>query len=146
MGIHHKLLAVGVALLAISCGGGAAGSPGGGGDDLSVSIEGPSQGADVQVPFTVNLSASVPLGPTDTGEHHVHLYYDSDAQGENYDVVESDSFKVTKLPPGTHTILASLRNADHSPAGAEDETTVKVVASQDVKEGTTENDEGGRGY
>jgi hypothetical protein len=132
--------------LGAACGGGSAASDtGGGGADgegLSVAVDKPADGATVSVPFTVELSSSVPLGTTDTGRHHVHLYYDGDAESEDYDVVESNTYEVDKLPPGEHTILASLRNADHSPAGAETEITITVETSQNVKEGTGENDTG----
>lgn len=37
-----------------------------------------------------------------------------------------DTFEVSGLSPGEHTIEASLRNADHTDAGPSDEITVIV--------------------
>jgi len=136
-------------LLLGACGdaGDGGGSAAGSSDQPSVRVEAPADGAKVTDPFTVSLSSSEPLGPTDTGEHHVHLYYDG--SDKDYDVVEADSFEVGDLAPGEHTIVASLRNADHSDAGAEDEITVTVKAAKGTTEGEGENDTGdgdGNGY
>jgi hypothetical protein len=113
------------ALLGAACGAesGTATSGGGGGEGTSVAIEAPAEGAEVSMPFTVRLSSSEPLGPTDTGKHHVHLTFDG---SDEYKVVESSTFEVTGLDSGEHSVEASLRNADHSPAGATDEITVTV--------------------
>lgn len=135
--------ATAVLLLAAACGAEAGGGPGGGGGELSLDITMPSDGAQLQVPFTVQLSSSVALGPTDTGKHHVHIYYDGDEQ--EYDVVESDSFEVTELSPGKHTIVASLRNADHSDTGVESEVEV-MVASNGKAGGGGEDNGGGYNY
>lgn len=93
---------------------------------LSLSISAPSDGAEVSVPFEVKLHSSVPLGDPETGRHHVHLYYDTTTPQGSYDLVYGDSFNVTNLSPGQHTILASLRNADHSDAGPAKLITVTV--------------------
>jgi hypothetical protein len=128
-------------LLLVACGGGEeAGSSGGSG--ASFSIASPSEGADVSVPFTLEISSSEELGPTDTGAHHVHVFFDGD--DSNYEVVESDRFEVTELSPGEHKITASLRNADHSGAGAEAEITVVVTGTGE--EDTGGGDTGGRDY
>jgi hypothetical protein len=101
-------------------------SAGSGGDDLALAIATPGDGDDVEVPFDVEFDSSVPLGPTDTGEHHVHLFFDGNE--EEYDVVEGDAFTVERdLEPGEHTVAASLRNADHSDAGVLAEITVNVA-------------------
>lgn len=116
-------------LLMASCGGGGGGttdtSAGAGGDDeMTLTIESPEAGADLPTPFTLELASSVELGPTDSGAHHVHVYYDDNE--DEYEVVESDSFEVTDLPPGEHEIYASLRNADHSETGVEAAVEVTV--------------------
>jgi hypothetical protein len=129
-----------VALLAAACGGGEeAGSSGGG--DGSIAIASPSDGAEVSVPFTLEFSSGVKLGATDTGAHHVHVFFDGD--DSNYEVVESDRFEVAGLSSGEHTITASLRNADHSAAGAEAEITVDVAEGGG---GDTGEDTGTDGY
>jgi hypothetical protein len=103
---------------------------------MSVSIAEPMKDAKVSLPFTVKIDASLPLGPTDSGKHHVHLWFDNDAN--DYLVVESETAEITNglkatlsgkpmdLAAGKHTIHVSLRNANHSPAGAETEIPVQV--------------------
>jgi hypothetical protein len=83
-----------------------------------------ANGATVTVPFTIKVKSSVPLGPTESGRHHVHIWFD--ANENDYQVVESDSLEVTNLPAGQHTVHVSLRNANHSPAGADTQTMVVV--------------------
>lgn len=115
-----------LAMIAVACGGGAT-ATGGGGSGLSVRIVSPTDGESVSEPFTVRLDASVPLGDPSTGDHHVHLCFDGASCDNEYTLVYGDSIPVTGLSPGSHTIEASLRNADHSDAGAPtDSITVKV--------------------
>lgn len=108
---------------------------GGGGGGMSVSIAEPAKDAKVTMPFTVKVDAGVPLGPTESGKHHVHLWFDGDAN--DYAVVESDSVQIVpglralsgkamQLTDGRHTIHVSLRNANHSAAGADTEIDVQV--------------------
>ncbi|MEU4363288.1 hypothetical protein [Promicromonospora sp. NPDC023987] len=120
-------------------GGGYGGGAGGGGDaeagGMTLEITSPQDGDTVEVPFTVELASSEELGPTDSGAHHVHVFFDGDDQ--EYQVVESDSVEIADLPEGEHVVNASLRNADHSPAGVETEVTVTAGA------GGTGSDTGG---
>jgi hypothetical protein len=118
------LLLVAFALAAAACGEESEAGAGGGGGSDQLSIESPSEGAEVSVPFTLQFSSSEELGPTDTGAFHIHVFYDGNEA--EYEVVESDTFEVGNLSAGEHTITASLRNADHSAAGAEDEISVTV--------------------
>ncbi|MEU2201737.1 hypothetical protein [Isoptericola sp. NPDC019482] len=111
-----------LALLAAGCGGDD--GSGGGSGGMTLEITAPDDGATVDVPFTVELSSSEELGPTESGAHHVHVFFDGD--DSEYQVVESDSVEITDLPAGEHEIDASLRNADHSPAGVETSITVTV--------------------
>jgi hypothetical protein len=64
--------------------------------------------------------------------------------------VEADNVTVDsgKLGPGQHVIHASLRNANHSAAGAEAEATVMVTGGGGAPASTspTANDMGGYGY
>lgn len=123
MGLGAVLL--GLALLAAACGGGASA---GGSNGLSVRITSPANGATVSEPFTVKLDASVPLSDPSTGEHHVHLCFDGANCDQEYTLVYGNSIPVSGLTPGTHTIEASLRNADHSDAGAPtDSITVTIT-------------------
>jgi phage baseplate assembly protein gpV len=121
------IVLVGVALAGVACGSNADKSGGsnaatGGGSDLSVTA--PSDGANVTQPFTVQVSSSAKIGPTSSGNDHVHLYFDGSQK--NYDVCTSTSCQVSGLSPGKHVIEASLRNADHSDAGPKDSITVYV--------------------
>lgn len=144
---RRRLLVVGLplfALLAAACGGSSAGA--GGSDSLSMEIGSPADGARVAATFTVTFDASVPLGEPSTGEHHVHLCFDAaDCSGESeYELVYGDSFEVDDLPPGEHTIEASLRNADHSDAGVSDEITVTVGGGSSEGDGESgDSDSGG---
>lgn len=129
-----------VALLAAGCGGaddsggdGGAASAGG----MTLEITAPKDGATVEVPFTVDLSSSEELGTTESGKHHVHVFFDGD--DSEYQVVESDSVEITDLPAGEHEIDASLRNADHSPAGVE--TSIIVTVGDGGTGGTGGGDE-----
>lgn len=128
--MSRPLMAAGIALAFVltACGGDD------GGGSLSVDIVEPADGADLGVPFTFVVDSSEELGPTESGNHHVHLYFDGD--DSSYEVIESgngeeheiaaDSPALEGLDPGEHTLNVSLRNADHSAAGAEAEVTVTV--------------------
>jgi len=93
-------------------------------DRSSLSIAEPADGAEVEVPFTVRFSSDVDLGPIDSGASHVHIWIDG--KEDDYEVVEGDSYEIEGLAAGEHTISVSLRNADHSAAGSEDEISVVV--------------------
>jgi hypothetical protein len=78
----------------------------------SISITSPSNGVKVKVPFTVTVSSSEPLGPTNSGKDHWHLYFDG--KETQYKVITSTSTRVTSLAPGKHKIEASLQHAGRS--------------------------------
>ena len=125
------LLALG--LVAAACSGASAASSGGGA--MSISIASPKDGATVSEPFTLKLDASVPIDDPSTGEHHVHLCFDGASCDDLAGTVISytDSVQVSTLSPGTHTIEASLRNADHSDAGVSTQITITVSGGQTDK-------------
>jgi hypothetical protein len=119
---------VSVTFVAAACGGASAGGSAGGADSLSLNFSSPADEANVSDPFTVTLEANVPLDDPSTGEHHVHLCIDGadcDVESE-YALVYGDTFEVSGLSTGEHTIEASLRNADHTDAGPSDEITIVV--------------------
>jgi hypothetical protein len=130
-----------LALAGTACGGSSSEASAGG--DTSVAISEPADGAEVRAPFRLELTAGVELGPPDSGRHHVHVFYDGNE--DDYAVVETATFKVEDLSPGEHTIHASLRNADHSAAGADDTVAVTVAAGQDAEPGSGEEGEGDEG-
>ena len=97
----------------------------------SVSIVEPADGATIKAPFQLKVKSSESLGPKESGQHHVHLFFDGN--DKKYDVIESDSIEIgtsskamAGLSPGRHEMDVSLRNADHSPAGAETKIMVEV--------------------
>jgi hypothetical protein len=117
-------------LLAAGCGGdsGDSGdSAGGSGGGLSLRIVEPAGDAPVCPPFMVKVEASVPLGTTESGKHHIHVWFDDNEN--DYQVVEADQVEIASgdLSPGEHVIHASLRHANHSAAGAEAEQAVMVT-------------------
>ena len=137
------LVVMGIAVtLSASCGEPA--PTAGAGGDPTVVIESPNDGARVVAPFEVELESAVELGSPDSGKHHVRIVYDGKAR--DYTVVEDTTFTVSDLPPGEHTIEASLRNADESPAGATDSIAVTVATGDDGAEEDTGGDDGGYGY
>jgi hypothetical protein len=109
--------------------GGGGGSSGGVGD-LTLSVATPTDGAEVSIPFDVTLESNVALGPPESGNYHVHLFFDSDTGSSDYELVYGPTVQVTReLAPGEHTIIASLRNADHSDAGQSQTITVVVAGA-----------------
>lgn len=122
------VLSVGVvALLAAACGNGSSSAGASGGGSPAISIVSPSDGAKVTSPFSLKVSSSEALGPTDSGKDHWHLYIDGNQQ--DYKVITSTSTEVQGLAAGRHTIAASLQHADHSPVGPVDKITVTVAGS-----------------
>ena len=143
---HKRILiamTIVVGLLGAACGSDKSGGDSGTGaaargpGDTDLAISAPADGAKVSLPFTLEFRSGVPLGAPETGDDHIHVFYDGD--DSNYEVVGTDSFQVTDLSPGDHTITASLRNADHSPAGTD--VTIHVT----VTGGSSGNDSGGAG-
>jgi hypothetical protein len=136
-------------LLVAGCGGSSDDSGGGGGSGgggLTLKIVEPTDGTSVTTPFTVKVDSGVPLGTTESGKHHIHVWFDDNAN--QYQVVEADNVQVDsgKLSSGQHTIHASLRNANHSAAGAEAETTVMVTSGGAPAPASSPSDTGGYGY
>jgi hypothetical protein len=120
---------VALALVAAGCSKKATPSSGGSGGSggSAFSIAAPATGASVSEPFAVKVNSSAPLGDPSTGDDHVHLCFDGADCSVDYKIMYSDSFQITDLPSGQHTITASLRNADHSPVGPTATITVTVT-------------------
>jgi hypothetical protein len=125
-----------LALFAAACGGddddaGASGPP-------SVGITAPTADARVGRSFDVNFVINFPIGEPDTGRDHVHLYYDGNMTEGEYGIAYGDTFTVTDLAPGQHTLQAFVAHADHSVTDAHsDEITVDVTDS-DASSDTTD--------
>jgi hypothetical protein len=118
------LLLIASVLIAAGCGL-ASGSSGGSGGEPKFSITSPSDGDEVELPFTVRVSTSEELGPEESGKDHWHLYFDG--KEAEFEVITSTSARIDNLSPGEHTIEAALQHADHSPVGPEDEISVTVA-------------------
>lgn len=128
---RRALVGAAVAVLAAGmlagCGSESSAGSGSGSDSPSLSITSPSEGDTVGSSFTVKWQSNVDLGEPDTGKDHVHVFVDGNSN--DYTVVGGDSFEVTGLSDGQHTVDVTLQNADHSPAGAEDQIDVMVSGS-----------------
>jgi hypothetical protein len=122
-----------IGLLAAACGGDSDAATATGDDGTTLSITAPSDGAEVSVPFTVEIDSSEQIGTTDTGLHHVHVYWDGDESA--FTLVETDSVEITDAPEGQHTLTASLHNADHTPAGVEVDITLTVGEGSESDDG-----------
>jgi hypothetical protein len=116
---------------------------GGGGGDMTVAIADPTDGAEVGRSFDLTVDSSVPLGETDTGRHHVHLYYDGNTAEGEYDIVYGTTATVDRLDPGEHTIEAVIANPDHSTTDARDEITVTVGEDAGASDGGSGDGSGG---
>ena len=151
------ILGTTVLLGATACGNDSSGNTtpgsggGGSGGGLTVSIVEPSDGAAIKAPFNLKVNSSVPLGPTESGQHHVHLFFDGN--DKNYEVVESDTMEISSsskalkdVSPGKHELDISLRNADHSAAGAETKIMVDVGEGGSQPPSTGDTGGGGGGY
>ena len=118
-----------------SSGSGSSGSSGGS-SAPTLSIVSPATGASVSAPFMLKVSSDETLGPTSTGDDHLHVFIDGSS---SYKVMTSDQMKITGLSKGQHTILVTLQHADHSPVGPK--ATVKV----DVTKGSGSSSNTGTG-
>jgi hypothetical protein len=120
-------VAVLAAGLLAGCGNQSTSGSGSGSDSPTLSITSPSEGDTVGSSFMVKWDSSASLGEPDTGKDHVHVFVDGNAN--DYTVVGGDSFEVTGLSPGKHTVDVTLQHADHSSAGADDQVDVTVSGS-----------------
>lgn len=142
-----SVIATAVAAVALSaCGSSSddvsSGGSGGGGE--KVTIASPADGASVQAPFMLKWDSTVPLGPTDTGKDHVHVYVDGNSN--DYTVVGANQFRIKGLSPGKHKVEISLQHADHSPVGPKSAITVNVTGGGSSTNPTTDDSGGGDPY
>lgn len=97
----------------------------GNGGRPTLSIQAPSDGANVKLPITLKFTTSEDIGPTDSGKDHVHVFVDG--KTNEYTVVTSTTYQIKSLPMGRHVIGVTLQHADHSPAGASAQVNVNVT-------------------
>jgi hypothetical protein len=115
------LLFVLALFVATSCAGTAASA-----DDMTIHVTRPANGAVVPRSFTVRVASNVPIGPPDTGRHHIHLYWDGEREEGKYDIVYKKTFKKTGLSPGVHMLDAVIANADHSTTSTHEQLQLTV--------------------
>lgn len=137
-------VAVLAAGLLAGCGNQSSAGSSSGSDSPTLSITSPTEGATEGSSFMVKWDSNVSLGEPDTGKHHVHIFVDGNSS--DYTVVGGDSFEVTGLSPGKHTVDVTLQNADHSPAGAEDQVDVNVSGSGGGSSPSDSSSSGGGKY
>jgi hypothetical protein len=89
----------------------------------TLAVSEPGTSAAVSVPFTVKVSTNVRLGTPESGDYHVHIYFDDNVN--QYIVMTSDTAQITSAPAGVHMLHLSLRHANHSAAGVE--TAIQVT-------------------
>jgi hypothetical protein len=113
----------------------------------TLTITSPAAGATVTEPFMLKISSDQTLGPTSSGNDHVHLFVDG---GSSYLVVTSTRAKIKNLSPGKHTLLVTLQHADHSPVGPKARVTVTVSGGAGAGSNSTPSPggagSGGYGY
>ncbi|HEX6686966.1 MAG TPA: hypothetical protein VF062_29645 [Candidatus Limnocylindrales bacterium] len=103
---------------------GTGGSTGGAGD-ANFNVAEPAANASVSVPFMVKVNSSEALGTTETGNHHIHVWFDGNEA--EYKIGYGDSVQITEqLSPGAHKMTVSLRHANHSDAGPRVEVPITV--------------------
>jgi hypothetical protein len=127
--LKHRTLALAVAavLAVAACGTGSQAGQSDTAGGMTIDVVEPADGSDVSIPFAVQIEASVPLGEPESGNHHVHLYFDTDTRSAEYDIVYGNTAEVTRqLEPGDHVVIAALANPDHSLAGPTHEIAVTV--------------------
>ncbi|GAA4497108.1 hypothetical protein GCM10023191_040090 [Actinoallomurus oryzae] len=112
----------------------------------TLSIQAPSDGANVELPITLKFTTSEDIGPTDSGKDHVHVFVDG--KTNEYTVVTSTTYQIKSLPMGRHIIGVTLQHADHSPAGASAQVSVNVTggSSGGGSSDSTGGGNGGYGY
>jgi hypothetical protein len=146
---------IGVAFMAAAlagCGGSSNASSGGQGSggqgsgsqqgSSALTITEPKNGATVTLPFTVKYTTSEPLGPTDSGKDHVHVFLDG--KKNEYTVVPANSYEIKNAPAGKHEIDVTLQRADHSPVGPTAKIMVNITGAGTG--GGTSGGTGGGGY
>jgi hypothetical protein len=119
-----------------SGGSSASSGSGAGNSGPTLSIVSPATGASVTAPFMLKVSSDETLGPTSTGDDHLHVFIDGSS---SYKVMTSDQMKITGLSKGQHTILVTLQHADHSPVGP------KATVNVDITKGTSSSSSTGTG-
>ncbi|MGH2404356.1 MAG: hypothetical protein ACRDGN_07805 [bacterium] len=111
-------LGAGLALLAVAC---ASSS------EAQVVIESPAEGATVQSPVELTMSANgTGIGTPDTGNRHFHVHVDGSSE---YEIVYDTSTSI-ELSPGQHTIEVILAEPNHEETSTTASVTVQVSGGE----------------
>lgn len=95
----------------------------------SVELLEPAAGEEVEQPFEVAFAVDgVEIGPTETGEHHLHFYVDD---GDFMPHESTDPFTISGEEPGEREIRVELARANHDEIGVGDTVTVTIAGEPD---------------
>jgi hypothetical protein len=112
------VLVLGLALLGLACADSYA---------ALVIIESPAEGASVQSPVELQMSANgTGIGTPDTGNRHFHVYVDGSS---DYEIVYETSTTLD-LSPGQHTIEVVLAEPNHEETSSRASVTVEVTGGE----------------
>lgn len=141
--LRAAALVAGLALVAGGCGddGDAADVAAPEGEsEFTIEIMSPSDGAEVGLPFTIELSTNAELGPPDSGLQHAHVFVDGDMS--NFEIIESETWQIGADSPilagveaGERVLNVTLHTANHEPLGAEHEVTVQLSEGGESEQG-----------
>lgn len=140
--LRAAALAAGLALVAMACGDNGdtadVAVPEGDGD-FTLEILEPSEGAEVGLPISIELSTNAELGPPDSGLHHAHVFVDGDMN--NFEIIDAETFEIPADSPilagveaGERVLNVTLHTANHEPVGAEDEVTIQLTEAGESEE------------
>jgi hypothetical protein len=141
--LRAAALVAGLALVTVACGddGDTAdvAAPEGDGE-FTLEIVSPSDGAEVGLPFTIELSTNAELGPPDSGLQHAHVFVDGDMS--NFEIIDSEAWEIGADSPilagveaGERVLNVTLHTANHEPLGAEHEVTIQLTEGGESEEG-----------
>lgn len=127
-----------LALFATACGDDEGDDVAASGGEPTVDVTSPTDGSQVGESFDVEFAINFPIGEPDTGRDHVHLYYDGNFDEGEYGIAYDETFTVTGLSPGEHTLQAVVAHADHSITDARSEEIIVEVTDDDSGSDTSD--------
>jgi hypothetical protein len=141
--LRAAALVAGLALVTVACGDDSdtsdVAAPEGDGE-FTLEIVSPSDGAEVGLPFTIELSTNAELGPPDSGLQHAHVFVDGDMS--NFEIIDSEAWEIDADSPilagveaGERVLNVTLHTANHEPLGAEHEVTIQLTEGGESEEG-----------
>lgn len=110
-------------------------------EDISLEVLAPTTGDVLSVPFEVTVEVSVPIGPPESEDHHVHVWFGI-AQDDPIFLFET-TMAVTEAPEGDQTMWVQVHTAEHEPVG--EEVAVELTIEGGSGAGA-DDDDGGYDY